>query len=316
MAIQDQPPFQANGKSLASQEGSSSPIQLGGSSTRAFDQRGEPILEVTDAWKSFGGVHAINGCSLSVARGSITGVIGPNGAGKTTLFNLVTGFHQLDSGSILFQGARIDGLPPHQIAGKGITRTFQITRQFASMSVIENLMVVPTGQIGEAPWSSWFFGRQIGAQEEAIFDRAEAVLRTVGLHHLRDASAAHLSGGQKKLLELARALMSDPQLVLLDEPGAGINPTLMKELMAHVRELREERGITFVVIEHDMDLVARLCDRVIVMSDGKRLLEGDPDAVRRDERVLEAYLGKRHSPVKLASVGTNGSAAAEQASSD
>jgi branched-chain amino acid transport system ATP-binding protein len=252
-----------------------------------------PLLEVVDCWKSFGAVHAINGCSLNVEAGTITGLIGPNGAGKTTLFNLITGFQKLTAGRITFRGQRIDNLPPHRIFGVGVIRTFQITRQFTSMSLIENLMLVPPAQSGEAPWASWFWPKRIRRQEAEIYERAEEVLDRVGLTRLRDESAGSLSGGQKKLLELARTLMCDPLLVLLDEPGAGVNPSLTKELMGHVDRLRRERGITFVVIEHDMDLVARLCDTVIVMSDGKQLMQGTPDVVRRDERVLEAYLGRR-----------------------
>lgn len=253
-----------------------------------------PVLEVQDVTKSFGGVRAINGCSLSVAEGSITGLIGPNGAGKTTLFNVITGFLKPDSGGILFRGERIDGLPPHRIFRRGIVRTFQIPRELKSMTVLENLMLVPTGQAGEKIWNPWLFGFKVSRQEEQIIEKALAVLEFVDLLHLQDEYAANLSGGQKKLLELARTLMCDPRLILLDEPGAGVNRTLMRKLVADIERLRREKGITFFVIEHDMDLVTQLCDTVIVMSEGAKLAEGKPDEIKRDERVLEAYLGGQY----------------------
>ena len=253
----------------------------------------EPILEVIDCTKDFGGVHALDRCSLSVRAGSITGLIGPNGAGKTTLFNVISGFLKPTSGHVLYRGERIEGLAPHAVFAKRVVRTFQIPRQFTSMSVIENLMLVPRHQIGEAPWNSWLRPRRIGLQEAELYKKAEEVLRFVNLAHLRDDLAGQLSGGQKKLLELARTLMCDPDLVLLDEPGAGVNPSLTVQLMANVERLRRERGITFLVIEHNMDLVAQLCDAVIVMSEGRHLMDGTPDVVRRDPRVLEAYLGHR-----------------------
>ena len=253
-----------------------------------------PVLEVQDVTKSFGGVRAINGCSLSVAEGSITGLIGPNGAGKTTLFNVITGFLKPDSGGILFRGERIDGLPPHRIVRRGIVRTFQIPRELKSMTVLENLMLVPTGQAGEKIWNPWLFGFKVSRQEEQIIEKALEVLEFVDLLHLQDEYAANLSGGQKKLLELARTLMCDPRLILLDEPGAGVNRTLMRKLVADIERLRREKGITFFVIEHDMDLVTQLCDTVIVMSEGAKLAEGKPDEIKRDERVLEAYLGGQY----------------------
>ncbi len=253
-----------------------------------------PILEVEDVSKSFGGLRALNGCTLSVAEGSITGLIGPNGAGKTTLFNVITGFLKPDSGRILFRGERIDGLPPHRIFRKGIVRTFQIPRELKSMTVLENLMLVPPGQAGEQIWNPWLFAFKVSRQEEMIIEKALKVLEFVDLLHLQDEYAANLSGGQKKLLELARTLMCDPHLILLDEPGAGVNRTLMRKLVADIERLRREKGITFFVIEHDMDLVTQLCDTVIVMSEGAKLAEGKPDEVKRDERVLEAYLGGQY----------------------
>ncbi len=252
------------------------------------------MLVVDDVTKSFGGVRAVNGCSLTVAEGSIAGLIGPNGAGKTTLFNLITGFLKPTSGRILFRGARIDGLPPHRIFGKGIVRTFQIPRELKSMTVLENLMLVPPGQAGELIWNPWFLPFRVSRQEESIFVKATQVLEFVDLIHLRDEYAANLSGGQKKLLELARTLMCDPRMILLDEPGAGVNRVLMKKLVGDIERLRRELGITFFVIEHDMDLVTQLCDTVIVMSEGAKLAEGSPEEVKADERVLEAYLGGQY----------------------
>ncbi len=252
------------------------------------------ILAVDNVTKSFGGLRAVDGCSLTVSEGSITGLIGPNGAGKTTLFNIVTGFLKPDSGRILFRDDRIDPLTPHQIFRRGVLRTFQIPRELKGMTVLENLMLVPPGQAGETVWNPWFFRSRVARQEEANFVKALEVLEFVELGHLRDEYAATLSGGQKKLLELARTLMCDARLILLDEPGAGVNRVLMKKLVADIERLRREIGITFFVIEHDMDLVAQLCDTVIVMSEGKTLAQGTLDEIKRDDRVLQAYLGGQY----------------------
>jgi branched-chain amino acid transport system ATP-binding protein len=252
------------------------------------------ILEVQEVTKAFEGVRAVNNCSLSVRRGTITGLIGPNGAGKTTLFNLVTGFLNPTSGRIYFEGRRIDDLPPHRIFHRGIVRTFQIPRELKEMTVLENLMLVPSRQAGESLWNPLVFAWRVSRQEREIYEKALDILEFVDLIHLRDEYAANLSGGQKKLLELARTLMADPRLVLLDEPGAGVNRVLMRKLVENIEILRRERGITFFVIEHDMDLVTRLCDPVIVMSQGERLAEGSPDEIKHDERVLEAYLGSQY----------------------
>ena len=252
------------------------------------------ILETDDVVKSFDGVRAVNGCSLRVRPGTITGLIGPNGAGKTTLFNLITGFLKPTSGRISFFGQRIDGLPPHRIFHKGIVRTFQIPRELKGMTVLENLMLVPPGQAGEQIWNPWLFAFRVSRQEEQIYDKALKVLEFVDLLHLRDEYASNLSGGQKKLLELARTLMCDPKLILLDEPGAGVNRVLMKKLVTDIERLRRDLGITFFVIEHDMDLVTRLCDPVIVMSEGTVLAEGTAEEIKQDEKVLEAYLGGQY----------------------
>lgn len=253
-----------------------------------------PILEVQDVTKNFDGVRAVNQCSLSVKRGTITGLIGPNGAGKTTLFNLITGFLRPTSGQISFKQDRIDGLPPHRIFHRGIVRTFQIPRELKTMTVLENLMLVPPNQVGERIWNPWFFPFRVSKQERQIYEKALEVLEFVDLIHLRDEYAANLSGGQKKLLELARTLMSDPEMILLDEPGAGVNRVLMRKLVDNIESLCQEIGITFFVIEHDMDLVTRLCNPVIVMSQGQKLAEGSPEGIKQDERVLEAYLGSQY----------------------
>jgi branched-chain amino acid transport system ATP-binding protein len=252
------------------------------------------MLEVKNISKSFGGLKAVSDCSLQVRQGSITGLIGPNGAGKTTLFNLITGHFKPDTGSIIFQGHEIGGLPPHQIFHKKIYRTFQITREFAQMSVLENLMLMPENQAGEHIWNTWFKPSSIKRQEKEIKEKALEVLQFVELIDLKNEYAGALSGGQKKLLELARSMMAAPTLVLLDEPGAGVNPTLMKKLMANIQTLCAEQGITFFLIEHDMNLVMNLCDPVIVMSEGSKLAEGTAEAIKRDDRVLEAYLGGQY----------------------
>jgi branched-chain amino acid transport system ATP-binding protein len=258
------------------------------------------ILIVDNVTRTFGGLRAVNGCSLTVKRGSITGLIGPNGAGKTTLFNIITGFLKPTSGRIYFQrdgnGApeRIDGLPPHRVFKKGIVRTFQIPRELKNMTLLENLMLVPPGQTGESIWNPLFLPFRVSRQEEEIFNKAVEVLTFVDLIHLRDEYASTLSGGQKKLLELARTLMCNPTMILLDEPGAGVNRVLMKKLVADIERLRRDLGLTFFVVEHDMDLITQLCDTVIVMSEGAKLAEGTPEAVKKDERVLEAYLGGQY----------------------
>jgi len=252
------------------------------------------MLEVEEVEKSFGGLAAVSECSLKVEEGSITGLIGPNGAGKTTLFNVITGYYKPDKGKIIFQGQGIGGLLPHQIFQKKIYRTFQITREFAQMTVLENVMLVPEQQIGEKIWNIWFRPGLVRSQEKAIKEKALDVLEFVELIDLKDEYAGSLSGGQKKLLELARSMMAEPKMVLLDEPGSGVNPTLMKKLIANIRKLCEEKKITFFLIEHDMDLVMDLCNPVIVMSEGKKLAEGTPEEIKKDERVLEAYLGGQY----------------------
>lgn len=254
----------------------------------------EAILEVKGLVKNFGGLRAVNNCSFAVKQGTITGLIGPNGAGKTTVFNLITGFYKPDAGRVIFKGEEITDLPPHRVFHKGICRTFQIPREFGEMTVLENLMLVPPNQLGEWLWGPLFLSRRVKRQEGEIQEKALGVLEFVDLLHLKDEYAKNLSGGQKKLLELARTMMADPELVLLDEPGAGVNPTLLRRLVEAIERLCRERGVTFFLIEHDMNLVMSLCNPVVVMSEGCKLMEGTPAEVQRDKRVLEAYLGGQY----------------------
>ncbi len=248
------------------------------------------MLEVGHVVKEFGGLRAVDDVSFTLRANTITGLIGPNGAGKTTLFNTIAGVHRPDSGTISFLGRGIGGLPPHRIFDEGLVRTFQIPRPFAGMTVLENCMLVPQRQAGERFWNNWFARSRVAGEERALRERAREVLDFVGLLRLAGEFARNLSGGQQKLLELARVLMSEPKLVLLDEPGAGVNPTLLATIVDKLRELHE-RGVSFLVIEHNMDLVMNLCDPILVMAQGRLLLEGPPQLVRSDARVLEAYLG-------------------------
>jgi len=255
------------------------------------------MLVVENLSKQFGGLRAVDGCSFAVRSGTITGLIGPNGAGKTTVFNLLTGFFHPDDGKVLLQDMDITGLPPYRIFQKGVARTFQIPREFKEMTVMENLMLAPIGQSGERLLDPFLRPRRVRRQERTIAKRASQVLEFVGLDDLRDELAGNLSGGQKKLLELAKTMMIKPQLVMLDEPGAGVNRTLLKRIAESIERLREEEQTTFLLIEHDMDFVMRLCNPVIVMSEGKKLAEGKPDEVQRNEQVLEAYLGGQYAAV-------------------
>ncbi len=256
------------------------------------------MLIVDNLSKRFGGLRAVDGCSFTVRRGTITGLIGPNGAGKTTVFNVLTGFLRPDGGKVLLEGEEITGLPPYRIFHKGIARTFQVPREFREMTVRENLMLVPAGQSGERWWNPFLRPWKVMRQERELMRRADAVLDFLGLTRLRDQPAGSLSGGQKKLLELGKTMVSDPKLVLLDEPGAGVNRTLLKALADSIARLARERGITFLLIEHDMDFVMRLCRPVIVMSEGRKLTEGEPEEIQRNEAVLEAYLGGQYVAVE------------------
>lgn len=250
------------------------------------------MIVVEDLHKHFGGFRAVDGASLAIAPGSITGLIGPNGAGKTTLFNCIAGRLKPTAGRVLMEGEDITGLAPHDLFHKGVLRTFQIAHEFSSLSVRENLMMVPAGQSGETLWNAWFGRGRIAAEERALADRAGEVLEFLTIAHLADERAANLSGGQKKLLELGRTMMVDARIVFLDEVGAGVNRTLLNTIADAIRRLNRERGYTFCVIEHDMDFIARLCDPVIVMAEGKVLAEGPADAIMKNEAVIEAYLGR------------------------
>lgn len=249
------------------------------------------MITVTDLHKHFGGFHAVDGASLTIEPGTITGLIGPNGAGKTTLFNVIAGLLKPTSGKVTMDGEDITGLPPHALFDKGLLRTFQIAHEFHSMTVRENLMMVPADQSGETLWNAWFHRGRIASEERALREKADEVLDFLTIAHLADEKAGNLSGGQKKLLELGRTMMVDAKIVFLDEVGAGVNRTLLNTIGDAIIRLNKERGYTFVVIEHDMDFIGRLCDPVICMAEGKVLAEGTLDEIKANEQVIEAYLG-------------------------
>ncbi|BCG86816.1 MULTISPECIES: ABC transporter ATP-binding protein [unclassified Mesorhizobium] len=251
----------------------------------------ETILEVADAVKDFDGLRAVDGASFSVERGSITALIGPNGAGKTTMFDLLSGFARLDSGAIRFAGRSIGGMAPHRIAQLGMVRTFQLTRVLAGMSVIDNMLLAAPRQPGEHLISLLVGPGRARAAEATSRARAAGLLETFGLRDKAQDYAGALSGGQRKLLEIARALMTEPSMVLLDEPMAGVNPTLGRAILDHIAALREQRGTTFLFVEHDMDIVMSRADRVVVMAQGRVISAGTPAQVRADPGVVEAYLG-------------------------
>jgi len=250
------------------------------------------MIRVENLHKHFGGFHAVDGASLEIAKGSITGLIGPNGAGKTTLFNVIAGRLAPTSGRVLMEGEDITGLPPHDLFHKGLLRTFQIAHEFGSMTCRENLMMVPAAQSGERLWNAWFNRGRVAAEEARLRARADEVLEFLTISHLADERAANISGGQKKLLELGRTMMVDVRIVFLDEVGAGVNRTLLNTIADAIVRLNRERGYTFCVIEHDMDFIGRLCDPVIVMAEGKVLAQGPADAIMQNEAVIEAYLGR------------------------
>jgi branched-chain amino acid transport system ATP-binding protein len=249
------------------------------------------MIVVEDLHRHFGGFRAVDGASLTIQTGSITGLIGPNGAGKTTLFNVIAGRLPPTSGRVMMDGEDITGLAPHVLFHKGLLRTFQIAHEFGSMTVRENLMMVPAHQAGETIWNSWFNRARVAEEEARIRAKADEVLEFLTISHLADQKASMISGGQKKLLELGRTMMVDAKIVFLDEVGAGVNRTLLNTIGDAIVRLNKERGYTFCVIEHDMDFIARLCDPVIVMAEGKVLAQGTVDQVKNDERVIEAYLG-------------------------
>lgn len=249
-------------------------------------------LEVEGLRKEFGGIVAVEDVSFDVEEGTLTGLIGPNGAGKSTTFNLITGMLTPDEGTIRFNGDDITGLQPYQIANQGLARTFQIARELEEMTVLENMMLAPKGQVGESLWRSVMpIARgSVREQETEQLERVWEVLDFFEIDHLADEYAGNLSGGQRKLLEMARALLTDPDVMLLDEPFAGVNPSLEKRLLEHIHELREQ-GYTFLIVEHDMDLIMNNCERVIVMHQGRILKDGTPAEIKESEEVIEAYLG-------------------------
>jgi len=256
-----------------------------------LNSNNDPILSLRNVRRYFGGIKAVDGVSFDVAANGITGLIGPNGAGKTTLFNLISGFYKPDQGEILFRGERIDGLSLHQTFHKGLCRTFQISRELKLMTVLENVMLVPPGQQGENLLKSWFLQKAVRKQEVELRDKALESLESVNLLHLKDEYAGNLSGGQKRLLELARTMMASPTMIMFDEPGAGVNPSERRTLASRIRQLAQEQGITVLLIGHEMELVMDICDPIVVLDRGKLLTEGTPEQVRNDKRVLEVYLG-------------------------
>jgi ABC-type branched-subunit amino acid transport system ATPase component len=249
-----------------------------------------PLLTMEGVVKAFGGIRALDGCSLEVQPRTITGLIGPNGAGKSTLFNTIMGFYVPDAGKISFADDRVDGLPPWSLVKRGLVKTFQIPRELGNLTVLENLLLWARDNPGERLWNVVLRPLMVRESERSTRKKAEEILRFVGLFDLRDEYAKNLSGGQKKILELARALMADPTMILLDEPVAGVNPTLTVKILDLIAQLKSQ-GKTFFLIEHDMDVVMSRCDWIIVMHQGKKLAEGRPKEVKQDERVLEAYLG-------------------------
>ena len=249
------------------------------------------MIVVRDLVKHFGGLAAVDGVSMEIKQGTITGLIGPNGAGKSTLFNLIAGTLTPESGSIYLDGENVTGLKPHMLFSKGLLRTFQIAHEFQSLSVLDNLMMVPSLQVGESLLGAWFRREKMFRQEAELRGKAEEVISFLNLGRLANEFAGNLSGGQKKLLELGRTMMVSPKIVILDEVGAGVNRTLLKEIGDAILKMNRERGFTFCMIEHDMDFISRLCDPVVVMAEGKILAQGRADEIKANEDVIEAYLG-------------------------
>ena len=249
------------------------------------------MIRVKNLHRHFGGFRAVDGSSIEIDEGSITGVIGPNGAGKTTLFNVIAGVLPPTSGTVTMREEDITGVPPHELFHKGLLRTFQIAHEFSSMTVLENLMMVPAGQTGETLWNTWFGRKRIADEERQLANKAVEVLEFLTIDHLKDEKAGNLSGGQKKLLELGRTMMVDAKIVFLDEVGAGVNRTLLNTIGDAILRLNKERGYTFCMIEHDMEFIGRLCNPVIVMAEGKVLTKGTIEEIKSNEQVIEAYLG-------------------------
>ena len=250
------------------------------------------ILQIDNLSKYFGGLAAVDNCSIKVREGSITGIIGPNGSGKTTLFNLIAGNLKSSKGKVIFNNENITDVPSYELFSKGLLRTFQIAHEFSNLTVLENLMMVPSNQSGEKLMTALFKRNLIKKEEEKLREKAYEVIKFLNLTHLANELAGNLSGGQKKLLELGRTMMVDAKLVLLDEVGAGVNRTLLKDLGTAILKLNKEKGYTFCMIEHDMDFISRMCDPVIVMAEGTVLFEGTSDEVKKNEKVIESYLGR------------------------
>ncbi len=250
------------------------------------------ILQIDNLSKYFGGLAAVADCSLKIKKGTITGIIGPNGSGKTTLFNLIAGNLKPDKGKVLFYEEDITSVPSYELFSKGILRTFQIAHEFTNLTVLENLMMVPGNQSGENLMTALLKPKIVREEEAKIRSKAYEVIDFLNLKHLSNEIAGNLSGGQKKLLELGRTMMVDSKLVLLDEVGAGVNRTLLKDLGTAILKLNKEKGYTFCMIEHDMDFISRMCDPVIVMSEGSVLFEGTSEQVKNNDKVIESYLGR------------------------
>ena len=250
------------------------------------------ILKIENLSKYFGGLAAVSNCSLKIKKGSITGIIGPNGSGKTTLFNLIAGNLKTSTGTVLFDNENITDVPSYELFSKGLLRTFQIAHEFTNLTVLENLMMVPGNQSGENLVNALLKPNLVKKEEDQVRKKAYEVIEFLNLKHLANELAGNLSGGQKKLLELGRTMMVDAKLVLLDEVGAGVNRTLLKDIGTSIERLNKEKGYTFCMIEHDMDFISRLCDHVIVMAEGSVLFEGTSGEVRKNERVIESYLGR------------------------
>jgi len=251
------------------------------------------ILELKDVSKKFGGIQAVKDASIKINKGTITGLIGPNGAGKTTIFNLITGVYTVSSGEIFFKDEKLQpGTPPHEMLGKNIYRSFQITRDLAKITVLENLLIAPVNQLGENIYNNWFKKDKVRQEENEYKEKAMEILEFLDMEHKADEYAGNLPGGERKLLELGRMMMVEPELVLLDEPGAGVPPGMQKKVNDRVRKLNEEENITFLVVEHDMAVIMNLCDPILVLVNGTKLTEGNAEEIQNDERVIKAYLGK------------------------
>ena len=250
------------------------------------------MLKIKNLNKWFGGIHAVNNVSLSIETGKITGLIGPNGAGKTTLFNVIAGLHPPTSGQVFLNEVEITGLPPHALFAKGLLRTFQIAHEFSTLTVRDNLMMVPPSQSGETLLNVWLRADKIRQEEKQLEEKAEEVLSFLNLKTLADEPAGNLSGGQKKLLELGRCMMIDAKIVFLDEVGAGVNRTLLNHLGDAIIRLNQERGYTFCMIEHDMEFIGKLSDSVVVMAEGSVIATDSIEAIKKNPDVIEAYLGR------------------------